>query len=386
MSYRISFFLLLFLLAACQADAPTEEELTPPTLPPPETDYVSEDYKWGFADARGNLVIEDVYDEVRGFDANNRALVRQSGRWHFIDRKGQMRGRDWRAAWPYAEGRARIQTDQDSIGFIDTRSRLVIPAIYNDAGDFQDGHAWVRQGDQYGLIDRSGKLVVPLQYERLSALEHGHLIFRQEEGYGLRSLAEEIIPAAYQRISYTGGELARVRQDGLYGYLQLQDGEWLIRPRYQMASDFEEDRACVLQSGEWALIDSSGQNYLREDYQQLFYGQEGRWIVESEGQYGAVDSSGQIVIPLVFSELQAFVEGFAPYSIEDQWGYLRPDGSQLTGPEYFLAWPFKDGLARVASQQGMVFIDSLARPQFEPRYIDLKDYSRGLAPVQVYRR
>ncbi|MEO0788650.1 MAG: WG repeat-containing protein [Bacteroidota bacterium] len=387
---------IIFLGLLCCASCGSEEGLpqvgdtpevgsnAPTTLPPPESDYEEATFKWGFADSTGRLVIAAKYDEVRSFGQEGLALVRQNGRWHFINQRGQQVGQDWRAAWPFREGLARVQSDDDLFGFVNRQGQIVIPTIFPAAGDFHEGHAWVRNEPGYGLIDSNGQIVIDPQYDKLSNLSHGRLVFEQDGQYGLRDFSQVIIPPTYDRLTDDGGQL-RARQGKLYGYLQ-SDGKWQIEPAYQMASPFVDDRAAVMKDGQWQLIDLAGQNYLTQDYQQVFSAGEGLWIVEASGRYGAVDRGGQLVIALEYDEIQPFSSGLAAYSQNDLWGYLRPDGSQAFPAEFGLAWPFQGEQARVATRDGFVMIDQAGNIRIRPGYRDMKAFGElGLLPIQVYR-
>jgi hypothetical protein len=48
-----------------------------------------------------------------------------------------------------------------------------------------------------------------------------------------------------------------------------------------------------------------------------------------------------------------------------------------------LAWSFQDGLARVAFYEGIGYIDKQARVVIPPRFLDNRDFSEGLARVQI---
>ncbi|MEM8584360.1 MAG: WG repeat-containing protein [Bacteroidota bacterium] len=356
----------------------------PPTLPPPETDYEEAENKWGFADSLGRLQIPGQFDEVRPFTEEGLALVRKNGRWHFIDARGEQVGQDWRAAWPYSEGLARVQSDEDLIGFIGETAQVAILPTFLSAGDFQEGHAWVRTVSGFGLIDAEGQTVIEPQYEKLSDLTNGRLVFKQAEKYGLRDLDQILIAPQYDRLT-DDGDLLRAREGRLYGYLQ-PDGEWMIEPAYQMASPFANGRATVLKEGEWQLIDVSGRNLLAADYQQLFPAGEQLWVVEADGAYGAVNADGRVVIDLVYDEIQPFSSGLAVYNKSNLWGYLEPDGTQAFPPEFMLAWPFKGELARVATRNGFVIIDKAGTVRIRPGYRDLRVFGElGLVPVQLFR-
>lgn len=380
---------LFILLFACQPDpAPEQTAAQQDELPPLSSDYEDADYKWGFANAAGRLVVPASYDEVRPFGPEGLALVRKKGEWNFIEANGKQVSRAWALAWPYAEGLARVKAANDSIGFINVQGAMAIAPTYSDAGDFSGGFAWVKREDLFGLIDQTGKQILPFAYEKLTPVGNGSYLFRQNRKEGLIEVTGKIIlPANYKKLKpFTSNGLAAARADELYGYLN-RTGTWQLPPAYLQAGDFAYDRAVVMTEDEkWQLIDATGKNYLRETYAQLWYANENRWIVEKEGRYGAIDAEGNTVIPLIFAEIQAATEGFMAYQQEQLWGFLlASDGTPLTPPAYGLVWPFKNGFARVATKRGLSLIDTLGQLRLPPLYLDLRDGSNGLFPVQAIK-
>jgi len=59
---------------------------------------------------------------------------------------------------------------------------------------------------------------------------------------------------------------------------------------------------------------------------------------------------------------------------------LHQDGRVITPPEFFLAWGFAEGLARVATRNGMAFIDTTGEMAIPTNFDDVRDFSEGLAP------
>ncbi|HRF40725.1 MAG TPA: WG repeat-containing protein, partial [Saprospiraceae bacterium] len=113
---------------------------TTPTIPT-EEDYGPSREKWGFMDRNGRLSIKGNYDEVRGF-VQGRAAVRKKGRWGYIDNRARWIAEpQFRAAWSFSEGLARVTTFEDKAGFIDTNGDWAIQPTYADAGDFRFGRA-----------------------------------------------------------------------------------------------------------------------------------------------------------------------------------------------------------------------------------------------------
>jgi len=68
---------------------------------------------------------------------------------------------------------------RDKYGFIDKTGKLVIPAEFLGANDFNEGMAAVSNQDgKWGFINKTGALVIPYQYERFS-----HRYFGYNRGY-----------------------------------------------------------------------------------------------------------------------------------------------------------------------------------------------------------
>ena len=94
---------------------------------------VVENARYGVIDTDGEKVIESKYDFIRPFSAN-RAVVRDKGKF----------------------------------GIIDKNDRVIVPIIYSDIGEEQDGcfSLMREQGGlkMYGVVDRNGVLIVECKY------------------------------------------------------------------------------------------------------------------------------------------------------------------------------------------------------------------------------
>ncbi|MGB3545440.1 MAG: WG repeat-containing protein, partial [Saprospiraceae bacterium] len=373
---------------------PTQQELLsdyPDTLPPlpgRAADYDPSQYRWGFADQTGRLLISDAYDEVRAF-SQDRAVVRRNGRWSFIDRRGLQVGKqDYAGAWTFHDGRARVRDDNDKLGFINRNGDYVIAANWEEAGDFFGGLAKVGRDGLYGLLDTTGKLVVPPVYEKLSATDRPGLFTVQANGRTgtIDGTGRVLLPPEFEALRPPGTEgLIRYRQGGKWGFVDSL-GKVVVAARFEQAADFSDGRAPVQVGEQWKLIDRRGKIVSRLAYDQLVpAGLPGKFVAETAGKYGLIDQDERVIVPLRLDELHPFTDGLAAYRVDDGWGFLRPDGSLLTDPVYPLVWPFVNGRARVIDDRVMVYIDTTGRMLYPGRYLDMRDYQEDLAPVQVYR-
>ncbi len=377
--------LLLTLLPACQPD-PTGDEVTDyADLPSRADDYARGQERWGYLDRSGTLVISATYDDNRPF-REGRAVVRRGGRFGYIDTMGRsVTPLRFTAAYAFHEGRARMRLPNDSIGFIDQTGEIVIAPTWEAAGDFSSGYAWARREDSYGYLNQDGRVVIPLAF---SAAEDftadGRAIVANQEQYGMIDTTGKVVVAfRYERLQPFHAGLARARAEGRYGFIDTT-GSWAIAPAYVQCGDFFHGHAAVQnESGAWQLIDSTGRIQAGGPFEQLWYGGDTLWIAERQGKYGAIHPQRGTELPFQFDELQAFAAGRAPYALAGRWGYVATDGTTVTGPNYLLAWPYRNELARVALASGIGFIDRAGRLVLPPSYPDVRDFSDGRAQVLV---
>lgn len=143
-----------------------------------------------------NLKGEDVAKldlSYLGSFSENLAYARDSqGKDCFVDRKGNkvIDDEDKKSAGypPYvddpffSEGLVPYLEDR-SVGFINKKGEVVVPAQYNKVYRFIDGHAVVQDfDDNYGMIDKNGNVVVPLEYKGCRCNTKDFAIVKLQDG------------------------------------------------------------------------------------------------------------------------------------------------------------------------------------------------------------
>jgi hypothetical protein len=154
-------------------------------------------------------------------------------------------------------------------GYADAKGKIVIPAQFDEAGNFKDGVAMVRLGEQRGLIDHTGKFVMKLPSECLTAepLCEGlaAVVIKNSKGEPKWGFVDKngkvVIPAIYYadeqqqffwNIPRFSEGLAHVaigdEVNHKYGFID-KTGNWKITPQFKDANDFINGFARV-QTGE----------------------------------------------------------------------------------------------------------------------------------------
>lgn len=175
--------------------------------------------------------------------------------------------------------RVRVATEDGKYGFIDTSGNFVISPIYDDAGDFSDGVAWVdyngkavyidtkgnivlekegfdfhdgitevrNESDKYAYMNKNGDLITEYAFDMAYGFCNGYGLVNVDGRKGVVDTKGNIvIEPQFGELYYFSEEgLAGARGDnGLYGYINTS-GEWVIEPKYECVFDFDNGTSLV---------------------------------------------------------------------------------------------------------------------------------------------
>ena len=140
--------------------------------------------------ARERHILDEVF-EGELFPAS------RNGRWGFTDVDGNIIiPIEYREAYAFSEGLARVRADNDLIGFINARNEFVIQPEYPLAEDFKDGLAVVNvgarkdstlgwRGGQWGFVDKTGNMVIPAIYSNYGIVFDGVIPMKYDNDWGI---------------------------------------------------------------------------------------------------------------------------------------------------------------------------------------------------------
>lgn len=111
----------------------------------------SEEGKYGYVNAVGEVVIEATYLFAAPFNDLGLALVTQD-----VAQNG----------WPYENG------------YIDTTGTVVVPLLYQQLGDFSEGLATAQKEGKWGYISLDGSVVIDFIYEEVSDFSQGKAVVK----------------------------------------------------------------------------------------------------------------------------------------------------------------------------------------------------------------
>jgi hypothetical protein len=250
-------------------------------------------------------------------------------------------------------------------GYMNAKGKMILSAIYEHAGDFQDnGLAIVRLMDHSGVIDSNGYFIVKPKYETINPFSEGRATVITNQGFKvIDESGKETTAKAYSFIGdYKEGRalIADTGENGqyLYGYLNRR-GKEVLPLEYLSATDFSEGKAVVKnKDGTYSLIGLAGK--IINTFSYAFVGNYGEGLLAfqktMDGKYGYIDEQGEIVIEPQFSEAQAFSQGRAVVTMSEDfngdYGLIDRKGQFMLKSHYQIILRLDEG--RVAIGKAIV--------------------------------
>ncbi len=258
--------------------------------------------------------------------------------------------------------------------------------FYSQAGPASEGCTWVIKseegGDRYEgkwyLIDVHGNLLTDDSMEVHRAYFHEGLI-AVGNGSAMGCIDTEgnvVIPFEWDWIQDFHSGAAAVKKDGLYGLIN-REGELILPCAYdEIIAMGQSGLFVVRQGGGYGLANAGGEITLPCVMDMIFFGaqfRDGLLSVHSSEGFGYVNRRGEMAIPCQFYSAYEFSEGLARVYIMDEardtaeqasgrWGFIDTDGDVVfTLPEgCYPVGDFHEGLALVTDDHGQFgYVDSM---------------------------
>lgn len=130
--------------------------------------------------------------------------------------------------------------------------------------------------------------------------------------------------------SFLGG-YARIKEDGLYGYITAS-GKYLLAPAYTAATTMMGSNAAVFENDEWHMINSTGYTVARTNtaVETMGFLSGGKICVSVDGKYGYMTSAMVVPETLPYDYASAFRNGVAAVKIGDKWALINTNEEKIT--------------------------------------------------------
>ena len=173
----------------------------------------------------------------------------------------------------------------------------------------------------------------------------------------------------------------------LWGYID-KDGNCVIAPRFDGASDFHDGLAMVQIDWRRGYVDRAGELVIEPQYQSASDFHDGVALVGLDGQKSYIDKSGKSVTPPPgFDEVTPSNPSreLNPVVIDGKYGYANEAGEVVIAPKFWDAGQFCERLARVKQTASgkWGFINIKGAYAFRAKFKQAGDFHEGLAKVLV---
>jgi hypothetical protein len=231
--------------------------------------------KLGFADKNGNLVIPAIYDQVFRFSGNGLTFVKVNGKYGVINLKGNwIHSPQWNDAMPFTYSGTRwlaavkvgtqwgILDEQEQVGQTNFDELLFFS---------KHGLAPAKKIDKWGLIDASGSFVISPVFDEISwsFSDTGHVAAKLNGKWGVITKNGEVrIPFVYEHISWFLGpndeavatEMATQNASDQPRVIYLKaSGEPLNPNRFHWGGDLNMAGTAIAKTGnQYFLVKSDG--------------------------------------------------------------------------------------------------------------------------------
>lgn len=174
--------------------------------------------------------------------------------------------------------------------------------------------------------------------------------------------------------------IAMVELDEKFGFIKT-DGSYLIEQMYDEARDFKNGIAKVELDEKLGILKTDGTYLIEPKFDQIGNFEEGFAFVDLDGKWGFIKTDGTYLVEPKFDQVRYFEEGFAEVKLDGKWGLLKTDGTYLIEPKFDQIGNFEEGFARVKLDGKYGFIKTDGTYLIEPKFDKARIFHNGEAFV-----
>ena len=158
--------------------------------------------------------------------------------------------------------------------------------------------------------------------------------------------------------SYSDDDLFPVEVGNKYGY-EDQNGNMVIKPRFDDAWYFSEGRAKIMMGEKYGYIDINGNTVISTRFDDAYSFNEGRALIIIADKYGYIDINGNMVIKPTYDYATEFLDGRAIVRVDNgKEGFIDKTGKMIIAAKYDSIMPFYKGKAQVKMGDYWYYMDT----------------------------
>ena len=203
------------------------------------------------------------------------------------------------------EGFITIKGNNGRFYHVNKNGKAISTKTWEDAGEFSEGLALVKDNGKWGFIDTLGNKVIALKYDVASSFSKGAAIVKLNDRFFLvNKNGTAIGNNKYEAAGKPGNGTFPVQKDKLAGLID-STGNTIIDFKYNSILYMTEDRVWAAKNNKWGLLDDKGKALTEFIYQGAYDFDEGFARVILNDKVGVVNKSGKLVIPAEYKSLSS---------------------------------------------------------------------------------
>ena len=256
--------------------------------------------------------IKDLYTYFKGPYSEGLAYATnsQTGTIYYLDKKGyEVFNVAAKEGSKCTSGFITIKDKNNRFYHVNKQGKTITSKTWEEAGEFFEGLAMVKENGKYGFIDTVGKKIIDTKYNVVSSFSKGAAMVKlNNEFFLINKKGEQIGKGKYEAAGIPDNGTFPVQKDKLAGLIDSK-GNMIIDFKYNSILYMSEDRVWAAKDGKWGLLDNKGKALTEFIYQGAYDFKDGFARVVLNDKIGIVNKDGKLVLPAAYQSLGSIYKG-----------------------------------------------------------------------------
>jgi hypothetical protein len=256
--------------------------------------------------------VKDLYTYFKGPYSEGVAYATnsQTGMIYYLDKKGyEAFNVPAKEGSKCTNGFIIIKDNSSRFYHVNKKGKAISTKTWDEAGEFIEGLAMVKENGKWGFIDTLGKKLIEIKYDVVSNFTKGAAMVKQgNDFFQVNKKGESISSAKYEAAGVPNNGTFPVQKDGQAGLIDFK-GNVIIDFKYNSILYMSEDRVWAAKDGKWGLLDNKGKALTEFIYQGAYDFKDGFARVVLNDKIGVVNKSGKLVVPAEYQSLGSIYKG-----------------------------------------------------------------------------
>jgi hypothetical protein len=256
--------------------------------------------------------IKDLYTYFKGPYSEGLAYATndQTGTIHYLNKKGyEAFNIVAKEGSKCTNGFIVIKDKNDRFYHVNKTGKPISTKNWDEAGEFIEGLAMVKENGKWGFIDTLGKKIIETKYGVVSNFTKGAaMVSLNNEFFLINKKGEAIGSSKYEAAGVPDNGTFPLQKDKLAGLIDSK-GNVIIDFKYNSILYMSEDRVWAAKNGKWGLLDNKGEPLTSFIYQGAYDFKDGYARVVLNDKIGLVNKAGKLVLPAEYQSLGSIYKG-----------------------------------------------------------------------------